>query len=154
MTLIRIISILCLGIFLSGQASNDGNLDEAFDKDSLIIEASKHACYRFDVYLATSRAQQTRGLMFVRHLPELTGMLFVYPQQRLISMWMKNTYIPLDILFIRADGTIANIARNTVPLSLDSIVAIEPLNFALEVNAGLTERLAIDTDSRVYFPDL
>ncbi len=154
MRLARVIAILCLGILLSGQASEDGDLDAAFDKDRLVIQASEHACYVFDVYLALTRAQQTRGLMFVRYLPEFTGMLFVYPQARVVSMWMKNTYIPLDMLFIRADGSIANIVTNTVPLSLESVAAIEPLNYALELNAGVTERLGIDTESRVYFPDI
>ncbi len=154
MRLTRVVAILCLGVLLSGQASEDGDLDAAFDKDRLVIQASEHACYVFDVYLAFSRAQQTRGLMFVRYLPEFTGMLFVYPQARVVSMWMKNTYIPLDMLFIRADGSIANIVTNTIPLSLESVAAIEPLNYALELNAGVTERLGIDTESRVYFPDI
>ncbi len=95
-----------------------------------------------------------RGLMYVRHLPDFSGMLFVYSRPQLLSMWMKNTYISLDILFIRADGSIANIEKDTKPLSLDSISAIEPLHFALELNAGITERLKIDTQSRVFFPDI
>lgn len=154
MILARVILILCVGMMLSGQASEDGDLDAAFDKDRLVIQASEHACYVFDVYLALGRQQQLRGLMYVRHLPDFTGMLFVYPQAHVLSMWMKNTYIPLDILFIRADGSIANIAKNTEPLSLESISAIEPLNFALELNAGITDRLKIDTQSRVFFPDI
>jgi uncharacterized membrane protein (UPF0127 family) len=152
MKTIRIISILCIAFSLSGQSSEDDSLDATFEKDVLVISASEHACYRFDIYVATTRAQQARGLMYVRYLPDSTGMLFVYRQARVLSMWMKNTYIPLDILFIRADGSIANIETNTVPLSLDSIAAIEPLNFALELNAGVTERLRIDTDSHVLFP--
>jgi uncharacterized membrane protein (UPF0127 family) len=123
MKTIRVISILCIGFLLSGQSSEDDSLDAAFDKDVLIISASEHACYLFDIYVATTPAQQTRGLMYVRYLPDTTGMLFVYRQPRVLSMWMKNTYIPLDILFIRADGSIANIETNTVPLSLDSIAA-------------------------------
>ena len=153
MTLVRVMAVLCLGVLLSGQSTEDGDLDAAFDKDTLVIQASDHACYVFDVYLAFSRQQQTRGLMFVRYMPPFTGMLFVYPQARMLSMWMKNTYIPLDILFIRADGSIANIAQNTEPLSLESIAAIEPLNYALELNAGITNRLKIDTQSRIYLPE-
>jgi hypothetical protein len=138
---------------LSGQSFDDSDLDAAFDKDLLVISASEHACYVFDVYVAMSREQHSRGLMYVRYMPEFTGMLFVYRQSRMLSMWMKNTYIPLDILFIRADGSIANIETHTEPLSLKSISAIEPLNFALELNAGVTERLGIDTESRVHFPE-
>ncbi len=149
--LLRIASILACGLLLSGQRNED-DLDTAFDRDTLVIEASEHACYVFDIYVALTSRQHSRGLMRVRYLPEFTGMLFVYDQPRVLSMWMKNTYIPLDILFIRADGTIANIAHHTVPLSLDSIAAIEPLNFVLELNAGVTDKLRIDTDSKVYFP--
>ena len=152
MTLVRVISILCLGLLLSGQSSQVDDLDSAFEKDVLVIAASQHACYVFDVYLALTRAQQTRGLMFVRYLPKFTGMLFVYRQTRVLSMWMKNTYIPLDMLFIRADGSIANIETHTEPLSLESVFAIEPLNYVLELNAGVTEQLGIDTDSHVFLP--
>lgn len=152
MKLIRILAILGIGLLLSGQSSEDDDLDAAFDKDVLVIAASEHACYVFDIYLALSPEQRSRGLMFVRHLPETTGMLFVYRQPQVLSIWMKNTYISLDILFIRADGTIANIVKDAETLSLKSMRSIEPLNFVLELNAGVTERLKIDTDSRVYFP--
>jgi len=151
MKIIRVVSILCIGLILSGQSSEDESLDAVFEKDVLVITASEHACYKFDIYIATTRAQQTRGLMHVRYMPDSTGMLFVYRQPSVLSMWMKNTYMPLDMLFIRADGSIANIETHTEPLSLESISAIEPLNFVLELNAGVTERLGIDTDSRVHF---
>ena len=151
--MIRFISILCIGLLLSGQSFDDSDLDAAFEKDLLVISASEHACYVFDIYVAMTREQQSRGLMRVRHMPDFTGMLFVYRQPRVLSMWMKNTYLPLDMLFIRANGSIANIETHTEPLSLDSISAIEPLNYVLELNAGVTARLGIDTDSRVHFPD-
>ncbi len=152
MTIVRVISILCIGLLLSGQSSEDGDLDSAFDMDILVITASEHACYVFDIYLAMTPAQKSRGLMHVRYLPEFTGMLFVYDRPRVLSLWMKNTYIPLDMLFIRANGSIANIETNTEPLSLKSISAVESLNFVLELNAGVTERLAIDTESHVHLP--
>ena len=152
MTLVRVVSILCLGLLLSAQSGEDGDLDTAFDKDVLVIAASEHACYVFDVYLAITPQQRSRGLMFVRHMPQFTGMLFVYAQASVLSIWMKNTYIPLDILFIRADGSIANIWTHAEPLSLESMRSIEPLNFVLELNAGVTERLRIDTDSHVFLP--
>jgi hypothetical protein len=72
MKTIRVISILCIGFLLSGQSSEDDSLDAAFDKDVLIISASEHACYLFDIYVATTPAQQTRGLMYVRYLPDTT----------------------------------------------------------------------------------
>jgi len=134
-----------------GQEIPDADeLSSAFESGTIIIEAEKDACYRFDVYLATSREQQIRGLMHVRQLPEFTGMLFSYSQPNLHSMWMKNTYISLDILFIRGDGTISNIAADTEPLSLKSISSAEPVSYVLELNAGVTSRLQIGTHSLVH----
>ncbi len=129
------------------------DLTSAFDSDTIIIEAQRDACYRFDVYLATTREQQLRGLMHVRHLPEFTGMLFVYTTPDMHSMWMKNTYISLDILFIREDGTISNIVANTEPLSLKSMSSTESVSYVLELNAGVSTKLFIDTDSRVHLQD-
>ena len=134
-------------VALAAAAHADDELDAMFERDALIVVASAHACHRFDVYLALTREQQRRGLMFVRGLPPMTGMLFVYEGAAIRSMWMKNTYIPLDIVFARSDGSVASIATNTEPLSLKSISSIEPVSFALELNAGTTERLFIDRDS-------
>ena len=120
-------------------------------KSEIIISASENACYRFDIYLAMTRAQQTQGLMYIRDLPEMTGMLFGYTQPGIRAMWMKNTFIPLDILFIRADGSVSSVARNTEPQSLLTISAVEPVKFVLELNAGVTEKLSIDDNSQVEF---
>ena len=129
----------------------DEALDAAFAKDVLIIEASEFACYRFDVYLAVNNEQQRRGLMFVRDLPQTTGMLFVYKVEAFRSMWMKNTYIELDMVFARGDGTVSSVARDTEPQSLRSVASIEPVTFVLELNAGTAERLSIDENSRLFW---
>lgn len=140
--------MLLLGV---ATASAEDSLDESFDRDALIVVTSDRACYRFDVYLARSLQQKRRGLMFVRELPDTTGMLFVYDRDEPQSIWMKNTYIPLDIVFARSDGSIARVARNTEPLSLESIPSGEPVRYVLELNAGMTERLGIDTGSRIVW---
>lgn len=152
MIIARIFAILGIGLLLSGQSSQNDDLDSAFDKATLVISAGEHACYVFDIYLAVDRKQQMRGLMHVRHMPEFTGMLFVYRDENIHSMWMKNTFIPLDMLFIRADGTVSSIETDTVPQSLKSVSSIEPVNFVLELNAGVSEKLHINTESIVYFP--
>ena len=134
-----------------GQDASDADkLSAAFETGTIIIEAEKDACYRLDVYLATSREQQIRGLMHVRQLPEMSGMLFIYPVPTMHSMWMKNTYISLDILFIREDGTIANIEANTEPLSLKSISSTEAVSYVLELNAGVALKLRIKPDNLVH----
>lgn len=141
--------VVLLAVGFAAHASDD--LDAAFERDVLIVAALRHACYRFDVYLARDHELQMRGLMHVRELPETTGMLFVYRSEAARSMWMKNTFIPLDIAFARGDGTIVNVARHTQPLSLASIRSSTPARYVLELNAGVTERLAIDAGSRLLW---
>lgn len=154
MTIFRIIAIVTGWLLLTAQTGDDGfedTLDEAFGKETLVISADAHACWLFDVYVASTRAQQMRGLMHVRELPEFTGMIFIYRQAGIRSMWMKNTYIPLDMLFIRGDGTVSSIVQHTTPLSLKSVASVEDVNFVLELNAGVTDKLDIGTASRIVF---
>jgi uncharacterized membrane protein (UPF0127 family) len=154
MTIIRIIAAILLCGSSSAQNYSAADLDAAFNKTNLMISSSGHGCYQFETYVAANSEQRSRGLMFIRDLPEFTGMLFTYPRPAALSMWMKNTYIPLDILFFSADGDIANIVENTVPLSLDSISAVRQVHFVLELNAGIAKKLGIDADSRVIFTEL
>ena len=151
MRIARATVIAITALLLSAQSGQESDLDGAFGRDTLIISADDHACWLFDVYVATTRAQQMQGLMHVRSLPDFTGMIFIYRQAGIRSMWMKNTYIPLDMLFIRGDGTVSSIARHTTPLSLESVSAVEPVNFVLELNAGVTDQLGIGTNSYIVF---
>ena len=146
--------VLALLAFLAGGSSMaDEGLESAFTRTSIVIQTSGTACYHFDIYVALTSEQQRRGLMHVRRLPRFTGMLFVYRNDYIHSMWMKNTLIPLDILFIRSDGSVASIAAMTEPLSLRSIVSGEPVRYVLELNGGIAAELGIDTDSVVYLPE-
>ncbi len=140
--------LFALVALASGAAAQD--LDEAFDRDVLIIDAA-FACLRFDIWLAVDREQQNRGLMHVREMPATSGMLFVYERNATRSMWMKNTYISLDIAFARDDGRIINIERNTEPLSELSIRSSEPATYVLELNAGVTEAMSIEPGSRLLW---
>jgi len=148
-TRVRLATVCTLLVAAFAHADNSASLDETFEKDVLVIEATDLGCFRFDVYLAVTRSQQLRGLMFVRDLPQWTGMLFLYERASVRSIWMKNTYIPLDILFARGDGTVSSIQANAEPLSLKSMSAIEPVNYVLELNAGTAERLSIKVGSRL-----
>ena len=103
----------------------------------------------FEVEVARTNAEMAKGLMFRTEMAENHGMIFDYNPPRWASMWMKNTYIPLDILFIRADGTILNIAENTTPLSRASISAAGKARAALELNAGVVEKLGIEAGDLV-----
>ncbi|MDZ7644966.1 MAG: DUF192 domain-containing protein [Woeseiaceae bacterium] len=130
-------------------AGESPDLDAFFPRSDLIIVASRPACYHFGVHMAVNSEQWRRGLMHVRDLDPWRGMLFVYGEEAPRSMWMKNTFIPLDILFVRADGRIATIARDTEPLSLRSIPSGEPVQYVLELNAGTAARLGIATGDRL-----
>ena len=146
---IHLAAICAMALVSTVRSDEVQSLDEAFEQDVLIIETATQGCFKFDIYLAVSRAQQQRGLMFVRDLAPWSGMLFTYRRSGIRSMWMKNTYIPLDILFARGDGSVSSVEANTEPLSLKSISAIEPINFVLELNAGTAEKLGIDSGSRL-----
>lgn len=126
-------------------------LDALFEVDELVIVANDGSRHTFDIYLALDHEQQRRGLMFVRDLPELTGMLFVYEHPGVRSMWMKNTYIPLDIVFARADGTVSSVIHDAEPLSLDSLRATEPVEYVLELNAGVARRFKIGAGSQLIW---
>ena len=147
---IALFLILFSGIAVAQSLEEDlAALDAAFAKGVLIVHSSKNACYALEIYVAQNPAQRARGLMNVRHLPDMTGMLFIYEADGMLSMWMKNTFIPLDMLFIRADGTVSSIAYDAEPQSLESVAALEPVRYVLELNAGMADRLGLDKYSRV-----
>ena len=123
-------------------------LDAAFGR-AVITVGGRLACHRIGVWLALDTAQRARGLMHVPAMPDDRGMLFVYPRERRVSMWMKNTLIPLDMVFIRADGTVANVAADTEPLSLESVYSRGPVSAVLELNAGMAARLGIEPGRRI-----
>ena len=113
---------------------------------------SKNGTHVFGVEMAVTPEEQARGLMFRRELPEKQGMLFDFKREQPTSFWMKNTYVPLDMIFIRADGRILNIAQNTVPLSEALVSSSGPVRAVLEVVAGTTKKLGIAAGDRVVHP--
>nr|WP_245265214.1 DUF192 domain-containing protein [Microvirga flocculans] len=108
--------------------------------------------HSFKVEVARNDADRAQGLMFRRSMPADQGMLFDFGRVEPVSMWMQNTYLSLDMLFIRADGTIARIAANTEPLSTRTIPSGEPVLAVLELNAGTAARLGIRPGDRVEHP--
>jgi uncharacterized membrane protein (UPF0127 family) len=103
----------------------------------------------FTVEMAITQDQQTVGLMFRPTVPDYTGMLFDWGQSRDISMWMRNTIAPLDMLFITADGVISHIAEHTVPQSLAVISGGGPVRATVEIAAGAAEKLDIRVGDHV-----
>ena len=113
---------------------------------------SKNGKHVFGVEMAVTPEEQARGLMFRRELPDRQGMLFDFHREQPTSFWMKNTYVPLDMIFIRADGRILRIAENTVPLSETLVPSGGPVLAVLEVVAGTAKKLGIAAGDRVAHP--
>ena len=139
---------LILGFFTVGMAPAQD--DVVFDRSTLKIETSD-GVHSFDVEVATNDAQRARGLMFRNEMAPDAGMLFLYRRDRILTMWMANTYLPLDMLFIGSDGRIVSIARNTIPLSRTTISSRKRARAVLELNAGTARRLGISAGDRVIF---
>jgi uncharacterized membrane protein (UPF0127 family) len=144
--------LLWLGLVaaLLGAAPSRADL-ASFGKSELAIEAASGK-HRFTIEEARTPEQMAQGLMFRRSMAADAGMLFEYPKQQLATFWMKNTLIPLDMLFIAADGRIATIHQRAVPLSTAPISSEVPVLAVLELNGGTVERLGLKPGDRVLHP--
>jgi uncharacterized protein len=114
--------------------------------------ASKTGVHTFAVEVVDNDAERAKVLMYRRELPEGQGMLFDFHREQEVSFWMQNTYIPLDMVFIRGDGRILRIAENTEPLSTRLIPSGGPVRAVLEVIGGTTRKLGIAPGDRVASP--
>ncbi|MBV9991879.1 MAG: DUF192 domain-containing protein [Alphaproteobacteria bacterium] len=112
-----------------------------------IDTASGHPSFK--VEMANDPASQERGLMYRKAMAADAGMLFDFHKEQMVTFWMKNTILPLDLIFIRADGTISSIAGNAVPYSEAPIPSSEPIRAVLEINAGRAKALGIEPGDRV-----
>lgn len=104
------------------------------------------------VDLASDPDSRAKGLMFVENMPKQTGMLFRFESNRPVSMWMKNTFIALDMVFMASDGQIKSIHRGAVPHSLDIISSRGPAKFVLEMNAGEADEAGLQTGQHMRHP--
>jgi uncharacterized protein len=116
------------------------------DTIDIVTRTGVHA---FSVELATNTAERGVGLMFRKELPEGHGMLFDFQTEQQVQFWMHNTYIPLDMIFIAADGHIVHVAENAKPMSDDLIPSVHPVRAVLEVIAGTARKFSIAPGDRV-----
>jgi len=114
--------------------------------------ASKSGVHVFAVEIADTDATREKGLMFRKSLPEGQGMLFDFHEEQPVGFWMQNTYIPLDMIFIRGDGSILRIAENTEPLSTRIIPSGGPVRAVLELIGGSARKFGIAPGDKVAFP--
>jgi hypothetical protein len=148
-------SFLMLLALVAGAACQAQEIDEAhlidldsFPKAKLDIRTATET-HHFDIWVAETPKQQQQGLMFVRDLPAARGMLFVAKEPRVFDMWMRNTYIPLDMVFIGADGRISTIAENTTPHSRAIVSSKVPVGAILELKGGEAARRALHAGDKV-----
>lgn len=118
----------------------------------LTIKAADKA-HVFTVEVARTDEEQAKGLMFRTSLPENGGMLFPFAKPKYASFWMKNTLIPLDMVFIRTDGSIDRIAENTIPENLEPVVSGGEVSAVLELAGGTAAKLGIDESAVVTWND-
>ena len=136
------VALALVSIALSASAMADSPVT-GFKRAPLVIDTARGATYRFDVEVASTSAERTHGLMFRTELAADDGMLFVSDRDEISAMWMKNTPLSLDMLFIAADGRIAHIAANTTPYSLKIISSRMRVRATLELLGGTAARLGI-----------
>ena len=137
-------------VLAAGSASAQ-SAEIKFKRSSLVVVTGAREI-KFDVELALNDAERARGLMFREKLGPYDGMLFDFYQEAPVSFWMKNTLIPLDMLFVDAQGRIVNIHERAVPGSFDTIGAAAPVRAVVELNGGTAGRLGIRPGDRVVFP--
>lgn len=144
----RMLTLVALAVTLF--ISPSWGQPQTFERDQLAI-ATAGGAQHFDIELALTSEQRAQGLMYRQRLPAEAGMLFLYPAARPVSMWMKNTVIPLDMLFIGDDGRILQIAERTIPGSTATISSLQPARAVLELNGGTAARLKIQVGDRVLY---
>jgi uncharacterized membrane protein (UPF0127 family) len=145
-SMIRTLLAIVVGLMVAA-----GGTSVAAERTTIEI-ASRTGVHLFSVEFVDNDKDRAQGLMYRKSLPEGQGMLFDFGREQDVAMWMKNTYIPLDMIFIRGDGRILRIAENTTPLSERIISSGGPVRAVLEVIGGTAQKLGIAPGDRVAHP--
>lgn len=136
-----------------GQAWAQTAAQATLPMDRLAIVTSRGR-YDFDVEIADDPAEQASGLMFRETMAPRHGMLFDFGETRMVNMWMRNTPLPLDMVFIRSDGTVARVAERTTPFSEEIVSSGEAVAYVLELNAGIANLIGLKPGDRIESPAL
>lgn len=143
------LAVFCAVVLLGSGAYALGAV--TFERDTLTLNGQDGQSFFFDIEVAQTPAQLARGLMFRKNMADNAGMLFLYPEERMVAFWMKNTLIPLDIIFTDKAGVIRYIHYNAQPLDETRIRPHLPVYSALEVNAGTVDALGIEIGDRLVY---
>lgn len=127
---------------------------ESMCEQGVLDIRSTTSTVRFSVEVADTVDARAVGLMNRPTLGRFAGMLFVYPDERAVSFWMRNTLIPLDMIFVDAQGMVQNIHENAVPLSEETIYGGDEIQFVFEINGGMARALGIIVGSEVRHPSI
>ena len=143
--ILSIILCSCFLISLSANKANAKKLDDLqnLEKGSVSIRLDSNVSKEFKVLIAESNKDRRRGLMHIEFMQENQGMLFIFNPPRKVSMWMRNTPMTLDILFIDRDGKIINIEENATPYSTKPLASGGAIQWVLEINGGVSKKVGI-----------
>jgi uncharacterized protein len=125
----------------------------SFPRESIAVETRSARRHAFEAWRAETPAQREQGLMFVKSMREDQAMIFVYDPAEYVAMWMKNTLLPLDMLFVDDNGCIVTVKERATPGSLDTIEAHSPIALVVELNGGTAAARGIHVGDRVVRPD-
>ena len=131
-----------------GQSENDG---VTFEKSSLVIVTGGREI-KFDIEMADTEPRREHGLMYRKQMGAYEGMLFDFFREQPVAFWMKNTLIPLDMVFIAGDGTVRHVHANATPMSTDTIPSEAAVRGVLEINGGTARLLGIKQGDKVRHP--
>jgi uncharacterized protein len=140
---------ISLGTNLARERTKDAKTQDSLERLEIISATTTHV---FQTEVMKTPEQRSKGLMFRQFMPEDRGMLFDFDREEPVAMWMRNTYIPLDMLFIRANGVIHRIHERAQPLDETTIPAGAPVRYVLEINGGVAAKLGLKAGDRVKHP--
>ena len=146
-------ALLPQGVEAAGAAGDTVIPLSAFPREVVVIETRSARRHSFDAWRADTPATREQGLMFVRDMRPDQAMFFVYEPPQHVAMWMKNTLLPLDMLFVDEAGCVAKTVRDARPGSLDTISADGRIALVVELKGGTTKALGIEVGDRVQRPD-
>lgn len=142
---------LLLSTFGLAQAGDQGPMRLPVDRTPLVFE-TRHGAKALAVEIADTAPERERGLMYRRDFPRDRAMLFVFPYPQEVTFWMQNTPLPLDMIFIDADGRISSIREHEKPFSTDLVGSGGPVRFVVEVDAGVARKLGLEMGDRARHP--
>ncbi|MCB7481140.1 DUF192 domain-containing protein [Christiangramia sediminis] len=159
----RILSLASLSLFISISFSSCNDKDkkeESIETDPItftkeaelyLIKASGDTIQKLDIELAENDYEHQTGLMYRESMEDNQGMLFIYDTERIRSFYMKNTYIPLDIIYYEADSSLVSIQKNATPRDEKSLPSEGPAQFILEINGGLSDEWGLEKDDKMSY---